>query len=100
MTIKKIKQQLEESNHPVAMSLHSNKNFKVLAMGFKKGMVLKEHKAHSYTKLTILEGEVIYSEGDTNTVLKQYEEYVIPIDITHSVKANDDSICLLTQERN
>jgi len=99
MTIKKIKEEIEVSSHPVTKSLHSNKNFKVPVLGFKKGMILKKHKAHAKTKLTVLEGEVVYSKGDINAILGQYEEYEIPVEITHSVKANADSICLLTQER-
>lgn len=100
MTIKKIKEEIEVSSHPVAKSLHSNKAFKVIIMGFKEGMVLKKHKAHGKTKLTILEGEVVYSEEDKDIKLEQYDEYEIPVEVTHSVKANSDSICLLTQERN
>lgn len=99
MTIKKVKEQLKTSTHPVAIALHANANFKVLIMGFKKGMILKEHQVHSYTKFTVLEGEVIYSEKEANSVLQQYEEYEIPINTTHFLEANEDSICLLTQER-
>lgn len=98
MTIKKMRERLEKSEHPILLVLHSTKNFRVLLMGFKKEMILKEHKTPSYTKLTILEGEVTYSEGDKDIVLQQYEEHIIPVNIIHSVKANSDSICLLTQE--
>jgi len=100
MTIRKIKAEIEVTSHPVVKSLHSNENFKVLILGFKKGMILKKHKAHAKTKLTILEGEVVYSEEEKNVILKQYDEHEIPVEVTHSVKANSDSICLLTQERN
>ncbi len=99
MTIKEIKEEIELASHPIAKSLHTNNNFKVLVIGFKKGMTLKKHKANAKTKLTVLEGEVVYSEEDNDVILKQYMEHEIPVEIFHSVKANDASLCLLTQER-
>ncbi len=56
-----------------AFYLHQNSNFKVLVIGFKKGMVLKEHKAHRISKLTVLEGAVDYVEEERKIPLKQYD---------------------------
>lgn len=97
MTIKEIKKELKASNHPVAKSLHHGTAFKVLIMGFNKGMILKEHKAHIRSKLTVLEGAVIYKEENRVVELRQYDEVEIPIEITHSVEAIEDSLCVLTQ---
>lgn len=97
MTIKEIKEELKSSKHPVAKSLHYGAGFKVLIMGFKKGMFLRDHKAHIESKLTVLEGAVIYHEENRVAKLKQYDEVVIPIEITHSVEAIEDSLCILTQ---
>lgn len=72
-------------------------NFKVLMLGFNKGMVLKDHKAHIISKLTVLYGNVIYKEGDKETKLLQYDEVEIPVEITHPVEAIEDSLCILTQ---
>jgi len=46
MIIKEIKKRIETSDNPILRSLHQGTGFKVLAMVFKEGMVLKEHKAH------------------------------------------------------
>lgn len=97
MTIKEIKEELKTAHHPVAKSLHHGANFKVLVLGFNKGMALKEHKAHIPSKLTVLEGAVIYHEGNKVVELKQYDEVEIPVDITHAVEAIEDSLCFLTQ---
>lgn len=97
MTIKEIKEKLKTSNNPVAKSLHQGSGFKTLVMGFNKGMILKEHKAHIKSKLTVLEGSVIYKENNRIVELKQYDEVEIPIEITHSVEALTDSLCILTQ---
>ena len=97
MVISQIKEELETSQKPIAKSLHHNKNFRVIALGFKKDMILTAHTAKWPSKLTILEGSVIYNEGDKSIEIKQYEEYEIPVGILHSVVANEDSLCLLTQ---
>ncbi|WP_297799412.1 hypothetical protein [uncultured Polaribacter sp.] len=97
MTIKDIKLKLKTSNNPVAKSLHQGLGFKTLVIGFKKGMILKEHKAHLKSKLTVLEGAVIYKEEHRIIELEQYDEVEIPIEITHSVEAREDSLCIVTQ---
>jgi quercetin dioxygenase-like cupin family protein len=97
MTIQEIKNELKISSHPIAKSLHHGAGFKVLILGFKKGMILKAHKAHVKSKLTVLEGAVIYKEEHRSVDLLQYEELEIPIEITHSVEAVEDSLCLLSQ---
>ncbi|WP_417444899.1 hypothetical protein [Joostella sp.] len=98
MTIIDVKRKLESSKSPVAQSLHQNTHFKVLVLGFKKDMVLKEHKAHRISKLTVLEGAVKYVEEGRTIILNQYEEFDIPVEVTHSVVALEDSLCLLSQE--
>ena len=97
MVIKDVKEKLESSSHPVAQSLHQGTGFKVLIVGFKKGMILKEHKTHIRSKLTVLEGKVLYKEENRILELAQYEEVEIPVEIIHSVEAQMDSLCVLTQ---
>lgn len=97
MIIKEIKEKLKTSKGPVALSLHQGSGFKTLVMGFNKGMVLKEHKAHVKSKLTILEGAVVYGEQGRKITVQQYEEVDIPVEVTHWVEALEDSLCLLTQ---
>ena len=97
MIIKEILSQLQTSQHPVAKAIHKGDNFKVLIIAFKKGMILKEHKAHLPSKLTVLEGNVIYKQEDRMVNLKKFEETEIPVEVTHSVEAFEDSVCLLTQ---
>jgi len=97
MVLKDIMAALEKAAHPVAKALHKGEHFKVLAIGFKKGMILKEHQAHLPTRLFVLYGQIIYRENEVSTTLSTYEETEIPINILHSVEAVEDSLCLLTQ---
>lgn len=97
MTIKDVKQQLKTSENPVVKSIQLGTCFKVLIMGFKKGMILKEHKANIKSKLTVLEGAVTYKEKQRVVKLTQYDEVEIPVEVTHSVEATEDSLCMLIQ---
>lgn len=97
MTIKEILTQLETAEHPVGRAIHKNDHFKVLVIAFKKGMALKEHKAHHPSKLIVMEGNVIYKEEGRTVDLKKFEETDIPVEVTHAVEAVEDSVCLLTQ---
>ena len=97
MTIINTLAELQNSAHPVARALHKGEHFKVLIIAFKKGMILKEHKAHLPSKLTVLEGRVTYREGDKIIALEKFEETPIPVEVIHSVEAVEDSLCLLTQ---
>nr|MBI1230817.1 hypothetical protein [Cytophagales bacterium] len=97
MTIKNIKEALKSATHPVAKSLHHGHGTNVLLIGFNNGMILKEHKAHSPSKLTVLEGAVNYREEHRVVQLGQYDEVEIPVEVTHAVEALEDSLCILTQ---
>lgn len=97
MVIKELKEELQVSDHPLAKSLHHGVGFKVLVIGFKKGMILKEHKAHMLSMLVVLEGAVIYKEENRIVKLLQYDEVDIPAEIIHSVESTEDSLCMLIQ---
>jgi quercetin dioxygenase-like cupin family protein len=97
MIIKEVLEQVDSSNNPVAKAIHKGVNFKVLALAFKKGMIMKEHKTSLPAKLTVLVGEVIYRQGSIQRQLGQYDETEIPMDIIHSVECIEDALCLLTQ---
>lgn len=97
MLIKDILTELETATHPLAKALHKGEHFKILVIGFKNGMVLKEHKAHMPSKLTVMDGTVEYRQGEEIVVLNKYDSFDIPVEEVHSVWAKEDSLCLLTQ---
>ncbi len=97
MVIKDVLDQLQHAQHPVAKALHKCDHCKVLVLAFKKGMALKDHTAHQPTKLVVINGNVVYTEGGKEVTLHQYDEIDIPVEAEHAVKALEDSLCLLTQ---
>ena len=97
MIIKEILADLETKDHPVAKALYKKDGFKVLMLAFKKGMILKEHKAHVTTKLVVLEGSVKYISESTEIELGKYDEFDIPVNDLHAVSALENSLCMLLQ---
>lgn len=97
MIIKEILSELETKDHPVAKALYKKDGFKVLMLAFKKGMILKEHKAHVPTKLVVLEGSVKYISESTEIELGKYDEFDIPVNDLHAVSALENSLCMLLQ---
>ena len=97
MILESIIKEVENATHPVAKALHKGEHFKVLAISFKKGMVLKEHMAHLPTRLFVLQGSIIYKEESRSVTLHALEDIEIPVEVLHSVDALEDSLCLLTQ---
>jgi quercetin dioxygenase-like cupin family protein len=97
MVIKELLEELRTRDQPLAKALHKGAHSKVLVLGFKKGMLMKEHVAHLPSKLVVLSGAVVYTEGAKATTLRLYEEIEIPVGIVHAVEALEDSLCLLAQ---
>jgi len=97
MIIKELLEQLEHSSHPVARALLKTEHSKVLVIGFKKGMIMKEHKATLPSKLFILEGSISYKEGSLIKILHQYEETEILPNTIHSIECIAGALCILTQ---
>lgn len=97
MIINDLLSQLENSTSPVTKILQKGENFKVIAMAFKKEMILKEHKTAIPAKLLVLDGSVVFKEASKSVVMNKYDEMEIPVNELHSVEALADSVCLLIQ---
>jgi quercetin dioxygenase-like cupin family protein len=97
MIIKNIIEQVEASNRPVAKIIKHNGNNKAIAIALKKGMIWPDHKASLPTILLVADGRVTYREGHETIELEKYDNFDIPVDITHSLEAQEDSLCILLQ---
>lgn len=95
MIIKEVLQSLEVSQHPIARVLYKKEHCKALIIGFKKGMILKEHQTAIGGKLTVLKGNVLYKQENIFRELNEFDEIEIPANTLHSVTAMSDSLCLL-----
>lgn len=97
MIIQEVLSQLESATGPVVKVLQRSDHVKVIVLGFKKGMVLKEHQTGVTTKLVIIEGSVSYRQAEKTLALNKFDDLDIPVHIMHSVEALEDSICFLIQ---
>lgn len=97
MIIQEIKQLLQTSINPIARVMYSKDHFRVLCIGFKKDMILRDHKTPYNTKLLVIEGNVIYNQQNVEHKLSVFDEIIIPINEIHNVVALEDSLCLLIQ---
>lgn len=97
MIIQQLFEKIETSSTPLAQALHKNEHSKALAIVFKKGMRLKEHKAIIPSTLLVIKGEVVYKDISTTLTVHLYENYNIPVNVIHEVEALEDAICILLQ---
>lgn len=95
MVIHEVLAQLENANAPVIKVLQAHAAGKTLVIGFKSGMTLKEHRTAVPAKLLVIDGSVTYKQEGVSVTLSKYANLEIPVDILHSIEAQEDSICLL-----
>jgi len=86
---------LKLSDQPVIKKILDENGTKVLAIGLKRGVELKEHVAPCKTKLLVIKGEIDFNTNLESRRYACYESYDIPINLKHSVVAWDDAIFLL-----
>jgi len=97
MIVKEVKSELKDATAPIIKVLQKSEHVKVIVLGFKKGMGLKEHKTNAATKLVVIEGSVNYIEGGASVIIDSFEDMDIPVNTPHAVEALEDSICFLIQ---
>lgn len=95
MMIQEILSLLENAESPVIKVLQQQASGKVLVLGFKKGMILKEHQTAVSAKLVVIDGEVQYRQEGRTVTLSKFSDLDIPVKVLHWVEALEKSICLL-----
>lgn len=97
MVIQEVLAALKDAGGPVVKVLVKGNSGKVIVLGFKKGMVLKEHKTGLSTRLVVIDGQINYFSANGTVTLSKFDELDIPVNEPHSVEALADSICFLIQ---
>ena len=88
-------QKLETAENPVAIAIQKTATTKVVAIAFKKGMILKEHKTEVPALLLVVKGGVVYREHNLEEQILTFQEKKIPTEVPHSLEALEDSLCIL-----
>lgn len=97
MVIQDVLTALKDATSPVVKILVKGENGKVIVLGFRKGLVLKEHKTGHSTRLVVIDGQINYFSARGTVTLSKFDELDIPVNEPHSVEALADSICFLIQ---
>jgi len=95
MTIKEIFEKTKSANKPVTQLLSKGSNSKLIGIGLRKDVVLKEHKAPGPTTMVILKGQLEYTTKESVKNFYELNEYQIPLEEIHSVKGVEDCVFLL-----
>lgn len=95
MILQNILLELETAKSPVGKMLRKGTDFHVLGIGFKKDMVLPEHKTNLPARLIVIQGEVVYHSDAGPLILGRYDEHEIQRNKLHWIKANEDSLIMV-----
>lgn len=76
-------------------SLVRSQALSMVLMALKTGSQLKEHHAPGPATAIVLEGEVAFSSGQDEQLLKSHESVVFSADLEHGLRACQDSLVLL-----
>ena len=97
MVIEQVREQMQQAAGAVVKILKQGGSYKMMAIGLKKGAVLKEHKTAVPATLIVIEGDILYNEAERSVPLKKDNDFEIPVNVLHGLLALEDSICLLIQ---
>ncbi len=97
MIIQEVIAELKGAAAPVVKVLVKGNSSRVIVLGFRKGMSLKEHKTGVSTRLVVIEGKISYLSASGKITMDKFDDLDIPVNIPHSVEAEEDSICFLIQ---
>ncbi|MCQ6958350.1 hypothetical protein [Mucilaginibacter aquariorum] len=97
MIIQDVITQLKVADAPVVKVLVKGNSAKVIVLGFKKGMTLKEHQTGVPARLVVVEGKIDYFSANGKVTMDKFDDLDIPVNVPHSVEAAEDSICFLIQ---
>ncbi|HWJ27644.1 MAG TPA: hypothetical protein VNS32_13950 [Flavisolibacter sp.] len=84
---------------PAIVQIKSSEHSQVIAIGLKKGQVLKKHVTTVPAFLIVLKGSIQYEKEHTKTQVQTLSTFEIPAHEPHEVLGLEDSIFLLIREK-
>lgn len=97
MIVKQVIEKMSTATGPVTAILHKNETCRVIVLGLKSGLTLKEHKTDVPAKITVIYGNVEFRLPTEVQRLGPFDTLEIPLNVMHSVTAHEDSLCIITK---
>ncbi len=84
---------------PAVVSIRNNEKINIIAIGLKKGRVLKKHVTKIPATLIVLKGTINFEINGENHVLQPLETFDIPVDVEHEVTGVEECIFTVIKEK-
>ncbi len=95
--IKQIKAEVTwENSDRNAITVYKTNGMRIVLIALHQDAVLKKHSADGIISIQVLEGEIIFSTDDESVLMGQGQMIALHKGLSHSVKANQESVFLLT----
>ena len=98
MTLEEIERAAMAADKPIVANMYQANGSLLIAIGMKGGVVLKEHRAPSKAKIMVIKGEIDFNTETQSLRLAAPDSLDIPLDVSHSVAAYNDTLFLLHLE--
>jgi quercetin dioxygenase-like cupin family protein len=84
---------------PSVLTLRNTDRINVIAIGLKAGQVLKKHVTPFPALLLVLKGRISFDMDGVQTELPLSGTFDIPANVSHEVRALEESIFVVTKEK-
>ena len=84
---------------PAILSIIDSEKMNLKAVGLKKGQIMSKHKAGLKSFVVVLEGKIEFDIDGKKFELGEMDTYEIPVNVEHEIRALEQSIFSLTQEK-
>ena len=84
---------------PAILSIIDSEKMNLKAVGLKKGQIMSKHKAGLKSFVVVLEGKIDFDIDGKKFELGEMDTYEIPVNVEHEIRALEQSIFSLTQEK-
>jgi quercetin dioxygenase-like cupin family protein len=85
-----------ENSDRNALTIYKTNGMRMVLIALHEEAVIKKHTAEGIISVQLLEGEIVFSTDEQSVVMKEGEVIALHKGLPHEVKANKESVFLLT----
>lgn len=88
-----------QDEKPATLMVRSTDKLQIMAIGLKKGQLLKRHVSTTPTTLIMLKGVISYEMEGNTTELSAHDTFEIPPNVPHEVTGVEECAWLLVKDK-